>query len=255
MLAELQMVFQNPQNSLNPYLTIGQSLRRPLMKLAGLSRDDADKEVQRLLKSVSLRAEYAQRYPNELSGGEKQRVAIARAFASDPALILADEPVSSLDVSVQSAVLNVLAHLQEENQTSYIFISHDLSVVSYLADYIAVMYLGWLMEVGEARDLFTPPLHPYTEALVSAIPVPDPDKRKETVLLGDNIPSAQDVPSGCRFHTRCPHFLGDICVDETPPWQQADEGHYYRCHITPDDLREIQADNPVFTRIDKGEEA
>ncbi len=239
-LAKIQMVFQNPQNSLNPYLSVRQCIRRPLMKLRGLSREQADAEVLELLKAVNLRTEYADRYPNELSGGEKQRVVIARAFASDPDLIICDEPVSALDVSVQSAVLNLLARLQDENGTSYLFISHDLSVVGYLADYLAVMYLGQLFEVGNASELFNPPYHPYTEALVSAIPVPSPNAHEDRILLNNSVPSAQNVPSGCRFHTRCPRKIGAICEEEVPPWLGDGEGHFIRCHIPLDELREIQ---------------
>jgi peptide/nickel transport system ATP-binding protein len=240
MLANLQMIFQNPQSSLNPYLTVGQAIRRPLSKLRGLSRAEADKELRRLLRAVNLRAEYAHRYPDELSGGEKQRVAIARAFASDPALIIADEPVSALDVSVQAAVLNLLATLQEENETSYIFISHDLAVVGYLADYIAVMYLGELFETGYSADLFSPPMHPYTEALVSAIPVADPTVATQAIRLSDVIPSPRNVPEGCRFHTRCPRKIGAICEEEVPPWREVNEGHSIRCHIPIEELQVIQ---------------
>ncbi len=239
-LAQLQMVFQNPQDSLNPYLTVGQAIRRPLLKLRGMSRAEADAEVQKLLQAVNLRPEYAERFPGELSGGEKQRVAIARAFASDPALIICDEPVSSLDVSVQSAVLNLLAHLQQERDTSYLFISHDLAVVGFLADYIAVMYLGELFEVGYGRDLFEPPFHPYTEALVSAIPVLDPQHDADVIRLADDIPSPRDMPSGCRFHTRCPRKIGAICEDEVPPWRDDGNGHFIRCHIPLEELRAEQ---------------
>jgi peptide/nickel transport system ATP-binding protein len=239
-LARLQMVFQNPQDSLNPYLTVGQAIRRPLVKLSGMSRAEADREVQQLLNAVNLRPEYAARYPSELSGGEKQRVAIARAFASDPALILCDEPVSSLDVSVQAAVLNLLARLQDERDTSYLFISHDLTVVGYLADYIAVMYLGELFEMGTARDLFGPPYHPYTEALVSAIPLVDPRRRTRHIRLSDDIPSPRAVPTGCRFHTRCPRKVGAICEQEEPPWYHDGSGHVIRCHIPPGELAVLQ---------------
>ncbi len=241
-LAQLQMIFQNPQGSLNPYLTVGQALRRPLMKLRGFSRSAADAEVQTLLEAVSLRREYAGRYPAELSGGEKQRVAIARAFASEPGLILCDEPVSALDVSVQAAVLNLLAELQESLGTAYIFISHDLAVVGYLSDYVAVMYLGELFEVGYASDLFSAPLHPYTEALVSAIPAPDPARRGEAVRLSDDIPSPRDKPTGCAFHTRCPRKIGPICETEAPPWRDDADEHYIRCHIPLEDLETMQAD-------------
>ena len=239
-LAQLQMVFQNPQDSLNPYLTVGQAIRRPLIKLAGMNRTQADQEVQRLLHAVNLRGEYAGRYPGELSGGEKQRVAIARAFASDPSLIICDEPVSSLDVSVQAAVLNLLAQLQEERDTAYLFISHDLAVVGYLADYIAVMYLGQLFEVGYGRDLFRPPFHPYTEALVSAIPRLDPHERVEPIRLTDDIPSPRNLPGGCRFHTRCPRKIGAVCEREVPPWRDDGDGHFVRCHIPLEELTELQ---------------
>ncbi|MCY4063827.1 MAG: ABC transporter ATP-binding protein [Chloroflexi bacterium] len=240
-LSKLQMVFQNPQNSLNPYLSVRQTIRRPLMKLRGFSAAAADAEALALLERVNLRAEYAERYPDELSGGEKQRVAIARAFASDPDLIICDEPVSALDVSVQSAVLNLLAALQDDHGSAYLFISHNLSVVGYLADTIAVMYLGQLFEVGEARELFQAPYHPYTEALVSAIPVPDPLHSSERILLSDDLPSAQNLPSGCRFHTRCPRKIGEICETDEPPWRQGDAGHLIRCHIPLEELTIAQS--------------
>ena len=241
-LSKIQMVFQNPQNSLNPYLSVRQAIRRPLIKLRGMPPADADAEVLRLLDRVNLRAEYAERYPDELSGGEKQRVSIARAFASEPDLIICDEPVSALDVSVQSAVLNLLADLQAEGGTAYVFISHDLSVVGYLSDVIAVMYLGQLFEVGAARALFQAPYHPYTEALVSAIPVADPQHKTERILLSDDLPSAQNLPTGCRFHTRCPRKIGDICVHEEPPWREAESGLRIRCHIPLEDLMTLQRD-------------
>lgn len=240
-LAKLQMVFQNPQNSLNPYLTVRQTLRRPLIKLRGLSGAAADAAALQLLQRVSLRAEYAERYPDELSGGEKQRVAIARAFAAEPDLVICDEPVSALDVSIQSAVLNLLADLQDEQGCSYLFISHNLSAVGYLADRIAVMYLGQLFEIGDAAELFQLPYHPYTEALVSAIPVADPQHRTERILLSDDLPSAQNLPSGCRFHTRCPRKIGDICVTEEPPWREGERGHFIRCHIPLEELSELQS--------------
>lgn len=239
-LAKMQMVFQNPQNSLNPYLTIGQQLRRPLMKLAHLKRAEAEREVARLLRAVNLREEYASRFPGELSGGEKQRVAIARAFASNPDLIICDEPVSALDVSVQAAVLNLLAQLQEERDTAYLFISHDLAVVGYLADYLAVMYLGQLFEVGYGHDLFKPPYHPYTEALISAIPIPDPTVESRRIRLEGDIPSPRHMPTGCRFHTRCPHKIGEICEQQEPLWQDDGAGHFVRCHRPLAELEALQ---------------
>ena len=249
-LSKIQMVFQNPQNSLNPYLSVRQAIRRPLIKLRGFSPADADAEALDLLARVNLRPEYADRYPDELSGGEKQRVAIARAFASDPDLIICDEPVSALDVSVQSAVLNLLAALQDEHGSAYLFISHNLSVVGYLADTIAVMYLGQLVEVGEARELFQAPYHPYSEALVSAIPVADPRHTQERILLSDDLPSAQNLPSGCRFHTRCPRKIGDICEREEPPWRRGDAGHLIRCHIPLEELTSLQSGSIPLPEIE-----
>ena len=249
-LSKLQMVFQNPQNSLNPYLSVRQALRRPLIKLRGVSADHADAEVLELLDRVNLRAEYAERYPDELSGGEKQRVAIARAFASEPDLIICDEPVSALDMSIQSAVLNLLADLQDEHGSSYLFISHNLSAVGYLADRIAVMYLGQLFEIGDAEALFQPPYHPYTEALVSAIPVADPQRESERILLSDDLPSAQNLPSGCRFHTRCPRKIGNICEAEEPPWREGTAGRVIRCHIPLEELSILQSGASVTDGTD-----
>ncbi len=248
-LSKLQMVFQNPQNSLNPYLSVRQALRRPLVKLRGMTPAGAEAEVAQLLRRVNLREDYADRFPDELSGGEKQRVVIARAFASDPDLIICDEPVSALDVSVQSAVLNLLARLQEEHGSAYLFISHDLAVVGYLSDVIAVMYLGQLFEVGAASDLFQPPYHPYTEALVSAIPVADPHHKAERMLLHDVLPSAQRLPSGCRFHTRCPRKIGAVCEEEAPPWREVEAGHAIRCHIPLEELSALQHSFPRSEEI------
>jgi peptide/nickel transport system ATP-binding protein len=243
LLRRLQMVFQNPEEALNPYLTVGAMLRRPLMRLAGLSRAKADAGVAQLLAAVKLSPDYARRMPDQISGGEKQRVAIARAFASHPELLLFDEAVSALDVSVQASILNLLNELQAERQSSYLFISHDLAVVGYLADEIAVIYLGHLMEVGRAPDVLEPPYHPYTEALLSAIPSADPQAQPEHIRLEGDIPSPVDIPTGCRFHTRCPRFLGDICVNQTPPWQTEANGHRIYCHIPLEELRKMQKRN------------
>ena len=241
LLSRLGMIFQNPQTALNPYMTVSQAIRRPLMKLRGMSREAAHEEMLRLLHDVNLNAEYADRFPDALSGGEKQRVVIARAFASEPDLILCDEPVSALDVSVQAAVLNLLSRLQAEKGAAYLFISHDLAAVGYLADAIAVMYLGQLVETGAASDIFQPPFHPYTEALFSAIPVADPARQSQRILLRDGLPSARDLPGGCRFHTRCPRKIGAICEDEAPPWRMANASHAIRCHIPVAELRATQS--------------
>ncbi len=194
-LREIQMVFQNPDASLNPTRTVGDAIMRPLTLLAGVGREEAKRRAQDLLRSVSLPVSYFDRLPHELSGGEKQRVAIARAFAAEPELILCDEPISSLDVSVQGSLMNLLMQLQVEKQTSYLFISHDLSAVQHLSDAIAVVYLGHVMEIGDAVKVLTPPFHPYTEALLSAVPLPDPDVKQKPIRLGGSVPSAMHVPS------------------------------------------------------------
>ena len=241
-LKEIQMVFQNPDASLNPTRSVGDSIARPLNLLTGLDRKEAAERTRELLRAVSLPESYADRLPHELSGGEKQRVAIARAFAAEPELILCDEPISSLDVSVQGSLMNLLMQLQIEQRTSYIFISHDLSAVQHLSDQIAVVYLGRIMEIGEAVDVLTPPFHPYTEALLSAVPVADPDVAQEAIRLGGSVPSAMDVPPGCRFHPRCPRCLGDVCREEEPPWRSVGGAHRIYCHIPVEELAELQAE-------------
>ncbi len=250
-LKQLQMVFQNPEESFNPYQTIGEVLRRPLMTLLKLSHAEADSRITALLNAVQLPAEYAQRLPGELSGGEKQRVAIARAFASAPEVVVLDEAVSALDVSVQAAILNLLSELNLNNHVSYLFISHDLGVVGYIADVIAVMYLGQLFELVPREKLLTPPVHPYTEALLSAVPIPDPENQRERIRLESDAPSPVNLPSGCRFHTRCPRKWGPICEQETPPWQNAGDGHQIRCHYPLDELAELQRDSLAIWQEEK----
>ena len=244
-LRHLQMVFQNPEEALNPYLTVGETLRRPLETLLGKSQAEASQAVVGLLQSVGLPASFANRLPGQLSGGEIQRVALARAFASHPNLLVADEPISALDVSVQATILNLMAELQSEHRTSLLFISHNLEVVAYLADEVAVIYLGHLMELSKAADLFDPPFHPYTEALLGSIPSIDPVAGQKPIRLSGEIPSPLEIPSGCPFHTRCPRTLGNLCVQETPPWRTVPEnGKSYFCHIPVEDLRLVQA-SPV----------
>jgi len=248
-LRQLQMVFQNPEGALNPYMPVAETLYRPLISLLGMSRAAAQEKAKELLEEVRLPASFMERPVTQLSGGEKQRVAIARALASYPHLLICDEPVSSLDVSVQASIINLLRDLQARHGTSLLFISHDLAVVSYLADIIAVVYLGQLVELGRVEDLFTPPYHPYTEVLLSAIPVPDPNFRRKNVRLEGEIPSPVDKPSGCPFHTRCPHVLGEICEQQVPPWQeQKATGKRYWCHIPEGELSAIQ--KPVLNGRD-----
>jgi peptide/nickel transport system ATP-binding protein len=249
-LRDLQMVFQNPNDTLNPYLTIGDQIARTIARLnhENLTKAQISARVIELLNAVRLTAQYATRYPSELSGGEKQRVAIARAFATNPALIVADEPTSSLDVSVQSVILNLLKDLRATQGASYLFISHNLDAVSYLADWIAVMYLGEIVEEGTAAQVYNPPSHPYTEALLSAIPIPDPTVHRHSIRLEGDIPSARDIPKGCRFHTRCPRKLGSICETDNPPWRDAGDSHFIRCHIPVDELTTLQQSLPAETR-------
>lgn len=235
-IRQIQMVFQDPHDALNPYLTIGEALRRPLQRLGGIRPEEVQSELVKLLGSVQLPPEFARRYPSQLSGGEQQRVAIARAFVSNPTFMVADEAVSALDVSVQAVILNLLNKLQGRFGGSYLFISHDLAVVGYFADVIAVIYLGKIMQLAESGDLFSPPFHPYTEALLSAIPTIRPKPEMERILLEGDIPSAYEVPSGCPFHTRCPRFIGDLCRDLEPPWRVTKTGKRYYCHIEEADL-------------------
>jgi peptide/nickel transport system ATP-binding protein len=239
-LKKMQMVFQNPDASLNPQHPAGVSVARPLILLRNLSGREVRNRVSELFKAVNLPEDYIDRLPHELSGGEKQRVAIARANAADPTLMICDEPISSLDVSVQAALMNLLVDLQESKGTSYLFISHDLAAVRHISDWIAVIYLGRLCEIGSAEDVFVPPYHPYTEALLSAIPIPDPDIRQEAIRLRGSVPSAMKIPSGCRFHTRCPRKIGEICEEQEPPWRDVENDHRYCCHIPVDELRSLQ---------------
>lgn len=252
-LKKIQMVFQNPDASLNPLHTVGESVARPMSLLRKMSKEQVKEKVSELFKAVNLPEDYINRLPHELSGGEKQRVAIARAFAADPTLMICDEPIASLDVSVQAALMNLLVDLQEKNGTSYLFISHDLAAVRYLSDWIAVVYLGRLWEVGSAEKVFMPPCHPYTEALLSAIPIPDPDIRQERIRLHGSVPSAVNIPPGCRFHTRCPRKIGAICEQKEPPWQHVSDEHSICCHIPLDELKEMQGAGSIRLAVSPGE--
>lgn len=240
-LRRVQIVFQNSEEALNPYLTVEEILLRPLVTLLGLSRQEARDRVPELLRAVRLPAAYAVRLPTQLSGGEKQRVAIGRAFAARPDLLVCDEPVSALDVSVQASILNLLCDLQVENRSSLLFISHDLAVVGYLADVIGVIYLGQLVEIANADDLFKPPFHPYTEALLTAVPTLETQSRQKGIILSGEIPSPTEKPGGCPFHTRCPRLVGEICKTQAPPWQRREgSSKRYRCHIPWMELQAAQ---------------
>ena len=232
----VRIVFQNPDSSLNPTKRVAAILERPLA-IQGVPRMARRLRVRELLEAVRLDAGYLHRLPRALSGGEKQRVAIARAFATGPELVVLDEPLSALDVSSQASVVDLLTELRSRLDATYVFISHDLSLVRHLADRIGVMYLGRLVELGTVGEIFRPPYHPYTRALLSSIPVPDPSARAATVRLEGTVPSARRPPSGCRFHTRCPSKLGRICEDVEPPLRRADGTHWLACHIPLEDLR------------------
>jgi len=240
----LQMVFQNPDTALNPSQSVSRILGRAVKRLGPkLSTHERAQRVVELAKSVKLQGYHLQLRPRALSGGLKQRVAIGRAFAGDPAVVVLDEPASALDVSVQATILNLLVSLQDDRDLAYLFISHDLAVVNYLSDRIAVMYLGEIIEVGPAESVIAPPHHPYTEVLLSANSAVN-SEGGERIRLTGQMPSLAQPPTGCRFHTRCPRVLGDQCRDVVPPVQVAGDGHMLRCHIPLEELR-IQQSRPV----------
>jgi len=251
LIQEMQMVFQNPDSTLNPSFSVGKQIARPIKRFKTVPKDQVRNEVVRLLEAVRLPASYYDRLPRQLSGGEKQRIGIARALASRPDLIICDEPVSALDVSVQAAVINLLLEIQQIFGSAMIFIAHDLSVVRFFSDDIAVMYLGQIVEIGPAEAIYSPPYHPYTEALLAAVPIPDPDAEQKEIRLSGNVPSALSPPSGCRFHTRCPrrHEMlpdgGKICERDVPPWRQT-KRHRILCHIPLEDLEKV---DPVVHEV------
>ncbi|NIQ40326.1 MAG: dipeptide ABC transporter ATP-binding protein, partial [Proteobacteria bacterium] len=245
LIKEMQMVFQNPDSTLNPSYPVGKQISRPLKRFKIVPKNQIRDRVISLLRAVRLDGYYYERLPRQLSGGEKQRVGIARALASRPDLVICDEPVSALDVSVQASVLNLLMDLQEEFGTTIIFIAHDLSVVRFLSDYVAVMYLGQIMEIGPAEAIYAPPYHPYTEALLSAVPIPDPTVEQKHIRLSGPVPSALNPPPGCPFHTRCPRRSllagnGEICEAEVPPWRRPETAHRIFCHIPLEELEKFE---------------
>ena len=237
---KVQMVFQDPYASLNPRMSVFDIIAEPLL-VHHLYQDKADleKKVLDLLHRVGLDDYHANRYPHEFSGGQRQRIGIARARAVEPSLIIADEPVSALDVSIQAQVLNLLNELKHDLDLTYIFVAHDLSVVEYISDRVGVMYLGNFVEVGEKEKIYSNPMHPYTQALLSAVPVPDPTAKRERILLEGSIPSAHKPPTGCKFHTRCPKCM-ECCKTQAPERYEVDDGHYVYCHLYDKERREQQ---------------
>lgn len=229
MRKEFQMVFQDPYASLNPRMKVGDIISEPLI-IHGYPKVQREERVQKLLEVVGLSAYHAERYPHEFSGGQRQRIGIARALAVNPKLIIADEPVSALDVSIQSQILNLLKDLQDEFQLTYLFIAHDLSVVEHISDRVGVMYLGKIVELADKETLYQNPMHPYTKALISAVPIPNPRLKRERIILKGDIPSPSNPPSGCTFHTRCP-FATDICKKEIPKLREISYGHFVSCHL------------------------
>lgn len=233
MRRRMQMIFQDPYASLNPRMTVGSIVGEPLeVHGIGSGRKDRQERVQNLLKTVGLNPYFVNRYPHEFSGGQRQRIGIARALAVNPAFIVCDEPISALDVSIQAQIINLLEDLQDELNLTYLFIAHDLSVVRHISDRIAVMYLGKIVELADRDELYANPMHPYTQALLSAVPIPDPkieNERRRIILEGD-VPSPANPPKGCNFCTRCPRVM-DICRQQDPPFKDYGDGHYVACFL------------------------
>lgn len=232
-LRKMQMIFQDPYASLNPRSTVFEIIAEP-MQIHGLykTKKEVQQRVHTLLEDVGLSRDHANRYPHEFSGGQRQRIGIARALALDPEFIIADEPISALDVSVQAQVVKLLQKLQKEKGLTYLFIAHDLSMVKYISDRIGVMYLGHMVELTTSEQLYEEPLHPYTQALLSAIPIPDPDveEARQRILLQGELPSPINPPSGCVFRTRCPYAM-DVCAEAKPEWKEQKPGHFVACHL------------------------
>ena len=230
MRRKLQIIFQDPYSSLNPRMTVYDLISAPLEVYKVGTKEERREMVEEILQEVGLDKQYLNRFPHEFSGGQRQRIGIARALILNPEFVVCDEPVSALDVSIQAQMINLLKELQEKYNLTYLFISHDLSVVEYISDTVGVMYLGNLVEYGTTEDIFRNPLHPYTEALFSAIPIPDPEAKMNRIVLEGSIPSPANPPEGCKFHTRCAHCM-ERCKHEAPVQKEVEPGHYVVCHL------------------------
>lgn len=231
---KMQIIFQDPYSSLPPRSTVGDILSEPVLVHNIVPKSQVKEYVMDLMEKCGLRDYYYERYPHEFSGGQRQRICIARALSVKPDLVICDEPVSALDVSIQAQIINLLKDLQKSMGLTYLFISHDLSVVKVISDKIGVMYLGSMVEYGAKKDIFDNPLHPYTKALFSAIPNPNPDEKMQRIVLNGDIPSPANPPKGCKFHTRCPHAM-EICKTECPKYREYEPGHFTACHLFPQD--------------------
>ena len=229
---QMQMIFQDPQDSLNPRMTVGSIISEPLVEHGKFKGSERRERVEQLLESVGMNREFTNRYPHEFSGGQRQRIGIARALALSPEFIICDEPIAALDVSIQAQVVNLLEDLQEEYGLTYLFISHDLSMIRHIADRVAVMYLGRIVELADSESLYSKPLHPYTQALLSAVPIHDPkqEKKRDRVILTGDVPSPANPPSGCHFSTRCP-IAEKRCFEDSPEWREIATGHQVACHL------------------------
>ncbi len=229
---KMQIIFQDPYSSLPPRSTVGGILSEPVLVHKIASKQDVRSYVLKIMEQCGLRDYYYERYPHEFSGGQRQRICIARALSVNPKLVICDEPVSALDVSIQAQIINLLKHLQEQLGLTYVFISHDLSVVKHISDKIGVMYLGSMVEFGSKKDIFSHPMHPYTQALFSAVPNPNPDVKMERIVLSGDIPSPANPPKGCKFHTRCPKCM-EVCKHIAPQYREYEKGHFVACHCYP----------------------